>query len=472
MGARGPGLHQRHLPRPPARDRPRDRRARRADPCRQDGPGAPQMSLGLRFGARRGVGLLRSGNEDAMYAGPRLLAVADGMGGHAAGEVAGRVAIETVAPLDDDLPGSDLISALRDAVETANGYLRDMVAADSALEGMGTTLTALLSAGQRLGLVHVGDSRAYLLRDDKLHQITHDHTLVQSLVDEGRITAEEATTHPQRSWITRALDGRGEIELDLSVREAHAGDRYLLCTDGLSGVVSEDTMAEALRVSDPQDACDRLVELALRAGGPDNVTCIVADVVDAATDNSPIVGGAAADEGGPSAATDSPAARARAIHPRTSDDEAPAREDTSDVDGVARDDGRGRRRFIALAVVLLLIVGGGIVATWITLRHQYYVGITDSQTVGLYRGVSGSFAGVDLSKLDQSTDLPVDALPDFEKPRIHDGIQAKSHTDAQRIVDELRKETCDKAASDARKAARANKNAKPVPLPAYCRSTQ
>src|SRR4051812_23360353 len=252
-----------------------------------------------------------------MYAGPRLLAVADGMGGHAAGEVASRVAIETVAPLDEDLPGSDLISALRDAVETANGYLRDMVAADSALEGMGTTLTALLSAGQRLGLVHVGDSRAYLLRDDELHQITHDHTLVQSLVDEGRITPEEARTHPQRSWITRALDGRGEIELDLSVREAHAGDRYLLCSDGLSGVVSEETMAEALRVSDPQDACDRLVELALRAGGPDNVTCIVADVVDAATDNSPIVGGAAADEGGTSAATDSPAARARANQPQT-----------------------------------------------------------------------------------------------------------------------------------------------------------
>src|SRR5438270_587038 len=208
--------------------------------------------------ARSPVGLLRAINEDAMYAGPRLLAVADGMGGHAAGEVASRVAIETVAPLDDDLPGSDLITALRDAVETANGYLRDMVAADSALEGMGTTLTALLSAGQRLGLVHVGDSRAYLLRDGELNQITHDHTLVQSLVDEGRITPEEATTHPQRSWITRALDGRGEIELDLSIREARPGDRYLLCTDGLSGVVSEDTMQEALLLPSPQEACDRL----------------------------------------------------------------------------------------------------------------------------------------------------------------------------------------------------------------------
>jgi PPM family protein phosphatase len=432
------------------------------------------VSLGLRFGARSDVGLLRSGNEDAMYAGPRLLAVADGMGGHAAGEVASRVAIETVAPLDEDLPGSDLISALRDAVETANAYLRDMVAADSALEGMGTTLTALLSAGQRLGLVHVGDSRAYLLRDDELHQITHDHTLVQSLVDEGRITAEEATTHPQRSWITRALDGRGEIELDLSVREAHAGDRYLLCTDGLSGVVSEETMLEAMRAPDPQGACDRLVDLALRAGGPDNVTCIVADIVDDAADNSPIVGGAAADEGGPSSVADTPAARARAIQPRTADDDQqPTHEDEDgDLPGAVRDDGRGRRRFIALAVVLVLLVAGGIAATWITLRHQYYVGTTSSQTVGVYRGVSGSFAGIDLSRLDQSTDLPVTALPDFEKPRIHDGIQAKNQADAQRIVDELRNETCDKAASDARKAAKASKNSRPAPLPAYCRSTQ
>jgi PPM family protein phosphatase len=432
------------------------------------------VSLGLRFGARSDVGLLRSGNEDAMYAGPRLLAVADGMGGHAAGEVASRVAIETVAPLDDDLPGSDLISALRSAVETANDYLRDMVAADSALEGMGTTLTALLSAGQRLGLVHVGDSRAYLLRDDALHQITHDHTLVQSLVDEGRITAEEATTHPQRSWITRALDGRGEIDLDLSVREAHAGDRYLLCTDGLSGVVSEETMLEALRAPDPQVACDRLVDLALRAGGPDNVTCIVADVVDDASDHSPIVGGAAAGDGAPSTAADSPAARANAIRPRPAEERRPSGrdDDADDVDDAAGDGGRGRRRLIALAIVLVLIVGGGIVATWLTLRHQYYVGTTSSQTVGVYRGVSGSFAGIDLSKLDQSTDLPVAALPDFEKPRVHDGIQAKSHNDAQRIVTELRKETCDKAASDARKAARAAKKARPAPLPAYCGSAQ
>ncbi|MDQ6649485.1 MAG: protein phosphatase 2C domain-containing protein, partial [Actinomycetota bacterium] len=238
------------------------------------------MTLTLRYAARSDRGLIRDGNEDAVYAGPRLLAVADGMGGHAAGEVASAVAIANLAPLDDDAPGADLLAALRQATLGANDQLRDMVEADSELAGMGTTLTALLSAGSRLGLVHIGDSRAYLLRDGQLSQITHDHTLVQTLVDEGRLSPEEADSHPQRSLVTRALTGIDGLELDLSVREARTGDRYLLCTDGLSGVVSEDTMVDALSLADPQEAVDKLVELALRGGGPDNVTCIVADVVD------------------------------------------------------------------------------------------------------------------------------------------------------------------------------------------------
>src|SRR5919199_2164126 len=168
------------------------------------------MTLTLRFAARSDRGLLRDGNEDSVYAGPRLLAVADGMGGHAAGEVASAVAIAALAPLDEDAPGADLLAALRHATLSANTQLREMVAADSALDGMGTTLTALLSAGVRLGLVHVGDSRAYLLRDGELTQITHDHSLVQTLVDEGRISADEASHHPQRSLILRALDGRDD----------------------------------------------------------------------------------------------------------------------------------------------------------------------------------------------------------------------------------------------------------------------
>src|SRR3954468_24453116 len=238
------------------------------------------MTLSLRFGARSDVGLAREGNEDALYAGPRLLAVADGMGGHAAGEVASRVVIEALVPLDESPPDGEVTDAMRRAVESANGYLRDMVAADNALEGMGTTLTALLWVEQTLGLVHIGDLRAYLLRDGQLEQITHDHTLVQTLIDQGRITPDEANTHPQRSWITNALDGRPDIELDLSIRDVRVGDRYLVCSDGLSSYVAEQTIEEALGSGDPQTSCDRLVDLALRAGGLDNVTCIVADIVE------------------------------------------------------------------------------------------------------------------------------------------------------------------------------------------------
>ena len=255
------------------------------------------MTLRLRYAVRSDIGHVREGNEDSAYAGTRLVAVADGMGGHAAGEVASSTVIQTLATLDEDPAGGDLLDALSRAVIQANSTLRALSAQDSRYDGMGTTITALLSAGGRLGLIHVGDSRAYLFRDGRLEQLTHDHTLVQDLVDVGRITAEQAKSHPQRSLLTRALDGRDSVHPDVSVREARLGDRHLLCTDGLSSVVSDETIADALRLPDPQAAADRLVELALRGGGPDNVTVVVADVVDETDDSpdSPLVAGAAAE---------------------------------------------------------------------------------------------------------------------------------------------------------------------------------
>lgn len=189
--------------------------------------------------------------------------------------------ISTIVALDDDVPGSDILTSLGTAVQRANDQLRMMVEEDPQLEGMGTTLTALLWTGQRLGLVHVGDSRAYLLRDGVLTQITQDHTWVQRLVDEGRITEEEATTHPQRSLLMRALGSGDHVEPDLSIREVRAGDRYLICSDGLSGVVSHQTMEETLAsYQGPQETVQDLIQLALRGGGPDNITVIVADVLD------------------------------------------------------------------------------------------------------------------------------------------------------------------------------------------------
>ncbi|MFD0468723.1 PP2C family protein-serine/threonine phosphatase [Nonomuraea thailandensis] len=156
-----------------------------------------------------------------------------------------------------------------------------MVGRDPSLKGMGTTLTAMLWNGTQVALVHVGDSRAYLLRRGELYQITHDHTLVQQLVDDGRITPEEAATHPQRSILLRALDGSGEVDPDLTLREAQVGDRYLLCSDGLSGVVSAETLHATLtNIDDPEEVVRQLIDLANRGGGPDNITCVLADVLE------------------------------------------------------------------------------------------------------------------------------------------------------------------------------------------------
>jgi PPM family protein phosphatase len=238
-----------------------------------------QGVLTIRYAVKTDVGLRRTGNEDAAYAGPRLLAVADGLGGHAGGEVASATVIDALRPLDTEVPAGDVLTALEDAVRRASSALGDIVEADPALRGLGTTLTALLWSGSQLGMVHIGDSRAYLVRDGEVFQITHDHTMVQLLVDEGRITTEEVATHPQRSLLLRAL-GDFTSEPDLQLREARPGDRYLLCSDGLHGVADADAIGRVLlTVADPDQAATDLVALAIANGGPDNITVIIADVL-------------------------------------------------------------------------------------------------------------------------------------------------------------------------------------------------
>ena len=246
---------------------------------------AARAGLALRYAVRSDVGLLREGNEDSAYAGPRLLAVADGMGGHAAGEVASAAAIMAMARLDARDPGPDLVGALDDAVATANRCLRELMSSDPATEGMGTTLTALLCSGQGAALCHIGDSRAYLLRGGRFVQITRDHTLVQALLDEGQVTGDDVAAHPFRSMLLRALDGTATARPDLIPLEMSPGDRYLLCSDGLSGVVGEQVLHQVLAsVRDLDELTSRLIELANEGGGPDNITCIVADVIDAQRD--------------------------------------------------------------------------------------------------------------------------------------------------------------------------------------------
>jgi protein phosphatase len=410
------------------------------------------MTLELRYAVRSDVGLLREGNEDSAYAGPRLLAVADGMGGHAAGEVASAVAIGTLAELDDDMPPSELQIALSTAVAHANQILHDMVSADPAISGMGTTLTAMLWSGGKVALCHIGDSRAYVLSGGQFQQITHDHTLVQSLVDDGRISPDEAATHPQRSLLLRALDGTSEAEPDLSILEAHAGDRYLLCSDGLSGVVSEETLHRTLAtVADPDDAVLQLVELAIRGGGPDNITCIVADVIDSATTprvpgtSSSMLAGAASNGGRPMIRTDSPAARAHLLSqtkPQAAvvvDHDDPAPRMLHDDD---ENDEPPRRRLPivrSLIVLLLILIIGGIYLGWRYTQDQYYVG-ADGGQVAIYQGVNQTVAGVNLSHVYQRTDIPLAQVPSPYEGQIRGTVPATSRASALAIVANVRKQ--------------------------------
>jgi PPM family protein phosphatase len=422
------------------------------------------MTLALRYAVRSDVGLLREGNEDSAYAGPRLLAVADGMGGHAAGEVASAVAIEALAGLDEDLPASELLDALADAVTRANDILRKMVAANPSIGGMGTTLTAMLWSGTRVALCHIGDSRAYLLSGGEFQQITHDHTLVQSLVDDGRISPDEAATHPQRSLLLRALDGSNDVEPDLSLREAQVGDRYLLCSDGLSGVVNEPTLHRTLAtVAEPDDAVRQLVGLAIEGGGPDNITCIVADVVDSATAVRPpsevsvLAGAASNGSGGPLMRTDTTPSGAHVLTqtaPQAAiviahDDPVPRAASGAIADDEAEPVGQVRRRLpivkSLLALLLIVIIGAGY-AAWRYTQTQYYVG-EDAGHVTIFRGINQNLAGLKLSSVYNRTEIPLAGVPVTDQGLIRATITAGSLGHAQGIVANIRHgyQTCQAA---------------------------
>lgn len=367
------------------------------------------MTLMLRYAARSDRGLVRQSNQDSVYAGPRLLALADGMGGHAAGEVASRMVIAAFVPLDEDDPGADLLDRLGEATHTGNAAIGELIDEDPELDGMGTTLTAVLFAGNTLGLAHVGDSRAYQVRNGTLSQITHDDTFVQSLIDQGRITEEEAEHHPQRSLLLKALTGH-EVEPSLTVREARAGDRYLLCSDGLSGVVSHATLAEALSVTDPQACADRLIELALKGGGPDNVTCIVADVVDVDFgEDRPVVGGAAGD-GFEDPPPNSSASRASTATSRASAATLPRTQAVQPEpielgpEPSARPRGGSRPlRWALSGLTLLAVIAVVAVAGYWWLGNQYYVGATAGGMVVIYRGVQGAVLGTPLHTVAENS---------------------------------------------------------------------
>jgi protein phosphatase len=367
------------------------------------------------------------------------LAVADGMGGAAAGEVASSVAVAAFARLDEDEPTGDLLLLLRDMLRRAEGQLKALADSEPGLNGMGTTVTAMIRSGNRLGLLHVGDSRGYLLRNGVLEQITRDHTLVQSLVDAGRLTEAEAQTHPQRNVVTRVLDGEHPVEPDLSVRELRAGDRFLLCSDGLSGVVSRETLQETLiQYDDPEQAVDGLIALALRGGGPDNITCVVADISDDGesgeedVEETPIVVGAVGVQRSSRRLKlpDTPAGRA-------------ARLTNESFDAPGSRGHRPHRRALILTALLTLLLGiavGSTIGWYAWAQQQYYVASTPgeaSDVVGVFRGPAQELFGFQLSKVVQTTQVDVADLPEFEQDQLAATIPARSLEDATQIVARL-----------------------------------
>lgn len=366
--------------------------------------------LKLNYAVASDRGLVRGNNEDSAYAGPHLLALADGMGGHAAGEIASQLMIQNVKRLDCHPGQNNMLSLLADAAYEGNRAIAERVRQSPETEGMGTTLTALMFDGYNFGLCHVGDSRGYRLRHGVLEQITTDDTFVQSLVAEGKLDPEDVSTHPQRSLILKAYTGH-PVEPTIRNLDAQNGDRLLLCSDGLSDPVTHATIEETLQQGSPADAAKRLVNLALRSGGPDNVTVVVADIVpgdDAGGSlipTVPVTAGALNSNEPESPRPDTAAGRAAVMRPASNVAVAvaPAIEEPQPIEEPIPEEPRKGRKLAIL--VSLAVVVGLVVVGWFGFNHvrnTYYVAESDGELV-IERGLSREVFGYSLHSNFQTT---------------------------------------------------------------------
>lgn len=341
------------------------------------------------FGSRTDIGCLRDHNEDSLVVTPPLFAVADGMGGHAAGEVASEIAVRVLSELAPEHPDGE---ALGRAIEEANRAVIQAAREGRGRQGMGTTMTAAMLEGERLVIAQVGDSRAYLLHQGKLQQLTRDHSLMADMIEAGQLTPEEARTHPQRSVITRALGSDAHLHPDIYEINVETGDRLLICSDGLSGMIFDDQIENTLRrVQDPQRCASQLVNEAIAAGGHDNVTVIVADVTGYAE---------------------------------------------------VRRKKLARKTKLSIALVLVLfaaIVAGAAWGTQTYLNTAAYLA-NDNGKVAVYRGVPGSVLGLSFSHLERTTDVTVADLQPGVANRLNEGIRVDDMEAADALVKEYEDE--------------------------------
>ncbi|HET9873529.1 MAG TPA: protein phosphatase 2C domain-containing protein [Propionibacteriaceae bacterium] len=404
------------------------------------------MPLHLRYVTHSEIGLVRKNNQDSGFASPHLLVVADGMGGAAAGDLASAVAVDTLIKIDGHPESGTMLEVLTSAIHQANDRIADLVDDDLSLEGMGTTVTGALFDGSQLGLAHIGDSRAYLLRDGRLERLTHDHSWVQSLVDEGKISVDEAAVHPHRSLLLKVLNGQPANEPDVTTIPVRAGDRLLFCSDGVCGLVDDPEIAEAMQLEAPEDAVRRLVADAHDAGGIDNITIVLADVVEAESDASPVVLGAAATREIP--------ASSHGTAGRGGGDTDPV-EDTVIVgpgaaatQGATDDDDESRYtpqppakrrvgRTLAVLVVLVLVLGAALGAGYAWTRTQYFVAAADER-VAIYQGLPDGVPGIPLSRVYEIQDLKMASLPPFYQTMVRSAIEVESLNAARETVSALK----------------------------------
>ncbi len=402
------------------------------------------------------VGKVRSNNQDSGYAGRDLFVVADGMGGHAGGDVASAVALTRIIEADKPYASAhDAEFALQAGLVAANQLLAETVFEHSELTGMGTTVSALARVGRHVAIAHIGDSRIYLFRRGELSQISADHTFVQRLVDSGRITPEEALVHPRRSVLMRVLgDVDSAPEVDTQVLDTHTGDRCLLCSDGLSSYVSEERITEILATAGtPDTVADALVKESLDHGAPDNVTVVVVDVLDEDDETAasrpapePVVVGSASQ---PLAFGDEPAKRAVRIpslllHPLRATTAARDAQFEPESDQylealIAEDKRRALRRRVTWLVGVTLIVAGLVLACVLGYRwtqSRYYVGESD-WVVAVYNGVQQTIGPIELSHVYARTEVQVDDLQPFYRQQVEQTINADSLAGAEEIVNRL-----------------------------------
>jgi PPM family protein phosphatase len=395
----------------------------------------------VRVGVRSDIGRLRQRNEDAYLVKDGLFVVADGMGGHRGGDVASTLALETIESADS---GDITLEALVGDIKRANQAVMERGEADRELRGMGTTITAVIAEDGKAHVAHVGDSRAYLLRSGALQQLTEDHTLVQRMVREGRLTEDEAAHHPQRSVLTRALGVDEDIPVDELSLDVHPGDRLLLCTDGLSNMIDRDRIRKILsRERDPQAACDKLIDAANRAGGDDNITVIVLDFEEDAGEPTSAGSASPADSAEDGGRTFS--ARSR---PASSDVAGPPEEGQSATRSVPvigeaeRKEQRRRtinwRRVAVWTGIVVVLITAALVGTRVYIDRQWYVGDSNGR-VAIYNGIPTAVIGFELSHVQQITNLDARRAQRLQPwSAIQDGITARNLADAQRIVEQIR----------------------------------